>query len=173
MKLRHAAALALLIALGIGFTRVPISWTLIFPPLTEDNSGSLTQPDIKAPRNEWVIVDRSFATLRECEQFRTQEAFPPLRAAGLCLPLIQLGDVLIVIGAVLSAFGVAGFVLVLAYTYYRGEIPKVAARVFLLSFVFGFGLLCSVLLYRSVPKRESEIMAVRVAPEAASERQGD
>jgi hypothetical protein len=140
--------------------------------LSTVNSGSLTQPDIKAPMNEWIIVDGSFATLRECEQFRTQEAFPPLRAAGLCLPIIIWGDVLIVIGAVLSAFGVAGFVLALAYTYYGGEIPKVAARVFLLSFVFGFGLLYSVLLYRSIPKRESEIMAVRVAPEAASE-QGD
>jgi hypothetical protein len=70
--------------------------------------------------------------------------------------LIQPGDVLIVIGAVLSAFGVAGFGFVLAYTYYRGEIPKDAARVFLLSFVFGFGLWYSVLLIRSLPKRLPE-----------------
>jgi hypothetical protein len=124
MKLRHAAALALLIALRIGCSRGLISWTLIFPPLTEDDSAS------------------------------------PLRAAGRCLPqariiiwqvgrLIQLGDILIVIGAVLNAFAVAGFVL--AYTYYRGEIPKDTARVIMLSYVAGFGLLYSVLLYRSVP----------------------
>jgi len=54
MKLHHAAALAL------------VGWALIFPPLVGD------RVDIGAPVNEWEIMGKGFATVRDCEQSRTR-----------------------------------------------------------------------------------------------------
>jgi hypothetical protein len=50
--LRHAAALAL------------VGWALISPPPTGDG------PDLGAPVNEWLVIHRGFATVRQCEDYR-------------------------------------------------------------------------------------------------------
>lgn len=84
MKLRHAVALAL------------VGWALIFPPMLGD------QVDIGAPVNEWDVMNKGFATVRACEQFRTHmvfwgvvndprsvarwKVFPQRRAASRCIP---------------------------------------------------------------------------------------
>jgi hypothetical protein len=84
MKLHHTAALAL------------VGWALFFPPIIGD------RVDIGAPVNEWDVMNKGFATVHDCEQFRAHMAFwgvvndprsvalgqvfPERRAASRCIP---------------------------------------------------------------------------------------
>jgi hypothetical protein len=77
-----------------------VGWVLIFPPLVGD------RVDIGAPVNEWEVMGKGFATVRECEEFRAHvqgyanltevlndpkkaaqvKAFPERRANSRCTP---------------------------------------------------------------------------------------